>query len=318
MGGRWSLVQIQSPRPLFSVFPRGVRAAPKDASRSALARAGAFPGPLKNVPLMIAAVSYRVAEWIVRRLPRGSALALGIGVARLAFAIRVPARRALETNLAGLLGTRVAVGPMAREAFEQFARGFVEFLALGGMDRAHLAAAVEFEGGEHLAAARASGRGVIVLSAHVGNWEWGAAALAACAPRLHLIARRHGSAAVEAMFEHRRRAFGIERLCGRPLWSDVARLLRQRGWVAMMGDRAAPGARHSVCAWAAAMARRTGAIVLPAFTVRREDGRYTLVVEPALSAEACAAGGYRDAMRRHLVRHAGQWCAFERLPEAIS
>ena len=41
-------------------------------------------------------------------------------------------------------------------------------------------------------------------------------------------------------------------------------------------------------------------------------------IEPAITPDACAAGGYREAMRRHLVPHAGQWCAFEPLPEALA
>jgi hypothetical protein len=51
--------------------------------------------------------------------------------------------------------------------------------------------------------------------------------------------------------------------------------------------------------------------------VRIGERRYALIVEPALTPDACAAGGYREAMRRHLTNHPGQWCAFEPLPGGL-
>jgi KDO2-lipid IV(A) lauroyltransferase len=267
---------------------------------------------------MIQTAAYRMAECLVPRLPRRAVTALALLSARMAFALRVPARRAVEANLAPLLGRSPEARGIARQSFEQFARAFVEFIEMGTMPVDRLAEAVELQGEEHLEEARASGRGVIVLSAHLGNWEWGAAALATRGVLLHVAARRHSSAAVEAMFERRRRAFGLRRLDDPLRWSEAARLLRGRQWLGLMGDRGARPARRSVCAWAAALASRTGAVVLPALTVRTGESRYALIVEPALSAEACAAGGFREAMRRHVERHPGQWCAFEPAPGLAS
>ncbi|MGH7741853.1 MAG: lysophospholipid acyltransferase family protein [Candidatus Eiseniibacteriota bacterium] len=265
---------------------------------------------------MISAAAYRTAEWLERRLPHGWTVPLAVAMARLAFAIRVPARRALERNLAAAIPEGEPIAAAARRAFEPVARAFVEFLALERMSSGGLAEAVEVRGREHLDAAVASKRGVILLSAHFGNWEWGAAALAAHGVPLHLAARRHGSRTVEAMYERRRRAFGLARLPGQPLWPRAARVLREQGWLAVMGDRSTPEARRPVCVWAAALARRTGALLLPALTVRTEDGRYALIVEPELTPEACARGAFQEFLMRQLARHPGQWCAFEAAPGA--
>jgi lauroyl/myristoyl acyltransferase len=267
---------------------------------------------------MISTAAYRMAEWMVRHLPRRLTRACGVAVARAAFALGVPARRALELNLAPLLTREAQTRRTALAAFEHFAGTFIEFIELETMTRGGLDRSIELRGAEHLESAEQSGRGVIVLSAHLGNWEWGAAALAARGRRLHIATRRHASDAVEAMFERRRLAFGLTRVADDPLWPRVARLLREREWVALMGDRVAPGTHHSVCAWAAAIARRTGALILPAVTVRTGEARYALIIEPPLTAAACAAGGYRRAMRSHIARHPGQWCAFEAVPEGMA
>jgi len=267
---------------------------------------------------MISASAYRVAEWLERRLPRVWTRRLAVLLARAAFAAHVPARRALERNLATLMPERARASAAGRHAFEQFAHAFVEFLALERMSQRVLTEAVEVCGLEHLQAARASRRGVILLSAHFGNWEWGAAALASRGLHLHLAARRHASRTVEAMYERRRGAFGLARLSGPRLWPDAARVLRERGWLALMGDRGTPGARCAVCVWAAALARRTGALLLPAVTVRTDEGRYALIVEPQISPEACAAGAFQEFLKRQLERHPGQWCAFESAAGALA
>ena len=85
----------------------------------------------------------------------------------------------------------------------------------------------------------------------------------------------------------------------------------------MMGDRPAPGSGGSLCAWAAALARRTGAIVLPATMTRLPDGRYLASFDAPIAAAACAEGRWRATMIGHLRAAPGQWFAFETLPEAF-
>jgi KDO2-lipid IV(A) lauroyltransferase len=267
---------------------------------------------------MLAFIGYLTADAAVRVLPARLADRLAVVLARLMFALRPPARRALEANLARLLPS-VSVAERrrtARAAFEQFACSLTDFLRLGRLDSSALERAIEVRGAEHLERARASGRGVIVLSAHAGNWEWGAAWLAARGARLHVVARPHPNRWVEGLFARRRQARGVALLPGRPLWPGAACALKRREWVALMGDRR--GARGSVCGWAAALSRRTGAVVLPAVMLRLSRGRYAACFEPPLSADACAAGGYRAALRPHFERHPAQWFAFEPLPDGLS
>jgi lauroyl/myristoyl acyltransferase len=272
---------------------------------------------------MVALIAYMTANLAVLALPERAANRLAVALARLAFALRVPARRRLESNLRLLLGKDDAITPRARESFEHFALSLVDFLRLGRMPSGTLAASIEIRGAEHLARAQGSGRGVILLSAHTGNWEWGAAYLGTLGERVHVAARPHPSRWVEAFFAGRRRRFGVTTMRGRPLWLAASRALRRREWVALMGDRPADGLRAgsgagSLCAWAAALARRTGALVLPAVMLRLADGRYAACFEPPLEPEACQGGGYRRAMRRHLEAEPGQWFAFELLPDGLA
>jgi KDO2-lipid IV(A) lauroyltransferase len=251
-------------------------------------------------------------------------------LARVAFALAKAPRRRLEENLGWLAGPatrpRAEVpSSQARAAFEHFALSVTDFLRLSAQSGGEIAGEVEVRGREHLAAAQESGSGVIVLSAHAGCWERGAAYLAALGRPVHVVARAHASPSVERFFARRRERWRVFRLCGGPLWLAACRALRRREWVALAGDRnaglqtpAARGGRSSLCAWVAALSRRTGAMVLPAVMLRLGDGRYAACFERPLAPDARLNQGYRDALRRLLADHAEQWSAFEALPEWLA
>jgi KDO2-lipid IV(A) lauroyltransferase len=281
---------------------------------------------------MMALLGYLSAEWLARALPHSWADRLAVTIARLTFAFRPPARRQLEANLAWLAG-REPVAPaghdprrlerQARAAFEHFALGVTDFLRTP-RSTTGLIAGVEVRGREHLEAAERAGRGVIVLSAHSGCWEWGAAYLAALGRNVHVVARPHASPQVERFFAVRRGRFRVARLNGRPLWIHASRALKRREWVALTGDRDAHAEsrdrapRTSVCAWVAALSRRTGALILPAVMLRLDNGRYAACFDRPLTPQACRDGGFRDALRHLLGEHAEQWSAFEPLPEWLA
>jgi len=275
---------------------------------------------------MLALLGFRIADEIVRHLPLSGSRRLARGLARLAFALRVPARRRLEDNWRRLIPSAGAgeVTHLARDAFEHFALSVVDFLRLSRLEPASVAREVEVRGAQHLEAARNSGRGVILLSAHMGNWEWGAAFLSALGEHIRVAAREQSGRALEAWFERRRERHGVSRLEGRPLWLSAARALRRREWVALMGDRdaALPGGVRSesvsVCAWSAALARRTGAVILPAVILHRPEGGYAACFEAPITPRECASGGYRAVVRRALDRHPGQWLGFEPIPDGLA
>jgi len=266
---------------------------------------------------MLPVLGYLLADLAVRALPSPVVDRSARAVARLVFAARPRSRRALEANLARLMPELAAAERRrrARDAFEHFALSLLDFLRLGRLTPAALEGAIEVRGGVHLERARATGRGVIVLSAHLGNWEWGAAWLAARGERVSILARPHPHPWVERWFARRRGEQGVRVLEGRPAWPDAAQALRRGEWVALMADRGCAGGPP--WGWAATLARRTGAVVLPAVMVRLSPGRYAACFEPVLTPEMCAAGAHRAAVRRQLVLHPGQWFGFEPLPAGL-
>src|SRR5438046_1611862 len=79
---------------------------------------------------MLGVVAYRTAAAAASVLPARAADRLAVGLARLAFHVRVPARAALEKNLAAALprSGRLERARWARECFESFALALAGFL----------------------------------------------------------------------------------------------------------------------------------------------------------------------------------------------
>jgi KDO2-lipid IV(A) lauroyltransferase len=265
---------------------------------------------------VLAIFGYLLADNLARMLPPRAAEAVAVWTARRAFDFRHPVRAILERNLARTHPQLSAKdrSATARRSFEQFGRSLAEFLLLAHTSDPTMEGRIRVRGREHLASARSAGRGVIVLSAHAGNWEWGAAYLAAAVRTLHVIARPHPSRWVERFFRRRRASHGVRTLKPGRTWSEAASALRRGEWVAMMVDRPAPGSRRPPCAWAAALARRTGAVLLPAVVIRTGPGRYAACFAPPITPEDCAAGAYSLCMMRWLNPALAQWQPFETLP----
>jgi lauroyl/myristoyl acyltransferase len=141
--------------------------------------------------------------------------------------------------------------------------------------------------------------------------------LAARGVVVHVAARTHRPG-IEQLFAERRRAAGLRMLPGDSLFSSASAALRRGECVALMADRASVRAGGaSACAWAAALAQRTGATVVPAICVRARDGA-VVRFEPPLSPARCRDGAFRDTMRAWLGHWAGQWAAFEPLPSGLA
>jgi lauroyl/myristoyl acyltransferase len=202
--------------------------------------------------------------------------------------------------------------------FEHFGLVFTDFLRLAHMSPEEVARRVQVHGDEHLEAVRGRGRGCILVSVHAGCWEWGAAYLAARGVPMRILARAHADRGVERFFRRRRAGWGVLPLAGSPVWLDAAHALRAGEWIALMADRTVPGLHGSLCGYAAALARRTGASLLPVAMTRLPGGRHALWCDAPIAGDLALEGGIRAALHRHLERSPGQWFAFAPLPEGLA
>jgi KDO2-lipid IV(A) lauroyltransferase len=212
------------------------------------------------------------------------------------------------------------------ETFARFGACFADLLTLNRQPPERLERALAAaEGDQHLREALAGGRGAIVLTAHLGNWELGGRLMARRHARpTHVVLSTEQDAALEGYL--RVGAPGVTFVTRRqataalPLWAA----LRRNEVVAMQVDRAAGGRGDAMAPFFGApaafplgpflLARASGAPIVPAFCPMTDDGRYRVVVEPAIRVgrgeEPAALAAVIGALERMVARHPTQWFNF--------
>ena len=133
----------------------------------------------------------------------------------------------------------------------------------------------------------AEGRGTVICTGHLGNWERAAHWVTASGHRLSVVVRHVNQASLQERVEGLRRAAGIEILSRGDAAMGMMRKLRRGEMVAVLPDQNATdafvpffGHPTGTVIGPAVMAKRTGAYVLSAFCLRTGPGKYRLVVHP--------------------------------------
>ena len=134
--------------------------------------------------------AFRVLQRTMEQLPRGLAYALAIAVARIAYLTAGNARRALTQNLGAALpdASPRELRRVVRRNFRNHSKAYADLMRLPVSRVADLKPLLRSEGWEHLEAARAQGRGVLMVSCHMGSWEIAAAIWAATVAPVNLFA----------------------------------------------------------------------------------------------------------------------------------
>lgn len=237
---------------------------------------------------------YRLGFAAGRQLP--ARLLYGVGDV-IAFATYLTCRaqaRTLRANLARLLprGSDRERARLARRIFRNYARYLVDYGRFRWAPREGFEAVLPaLEGAEHLQAAFVPGRGVILVTGHVGNWELGGAFFGHRGLKVNVVTLPDGDRQIDAIRQTYRRQYSIATIVldGTPFAPiEMMAALKRGELVAMLVDRwqgadslPAPflGGRLWLPRGPFALSRATGAPVLPAFVVR-EGGAYKGIIEP--------------------------------------
>lgn len=229
---------------------------------------------------------YKFGLFIIHAMPRRWSYMLADLVARRHFRDSVKDREAVLHNLAQITGRKDGLEGDARRVFLNFGRYLVDFfLMYKTVDRKFVQENVTFVGREHFDRAMSSGKGGIILTAHIGNWEMGAAVLDKIGYPVTAIALPHKNPKVNVLFNKQREAHGVHVV---PTTSAVRRCieaLRKGRLVAVLGDRdfgsfGVPldflGRKTLIPKGAAFFSCRTGAPIIPTFLTPASPGRYTI------------------------------------------
>jgi lauroyl/myristoyl acyltransferase len=185
-----------------------------------------------------------------------------------------------------------AVQATVRRIFLNYGQYMVDFFAMPLMPPRKVERFfASLHGEETLQEALSIGRGAILISAHVGNWEFGGTMMRLAHYPLAVVAMAHNTSATNALVNRLRKSKGIKvvELDQSPFSGlEILRHLRHNGVVAMIGDkhffgRGLPtpffGRLVSFPVGPVFLAMISGAALIPAFVLKQTDGRYFGVLE---------------------------------------
>lgn len=265
-------------------------------------------------------------------------LSIGYGLAGLATELHYrmfPSRRhAALANLASILprATRRERARIVRRMMRSYNDMMFEFLRLPHVSRRELLDNVEIVGREHLERAVARGRGVILASSHIGNWELAAVVLAHQGYSLYAVAGVQLSRWLTPAVRETKSELAIHTVSHEDGPRKLMRALEHNDLVALMVDGDLYQHGMSVdffgreTRWPAGpgvLAHRSGASIVCGYCERTGQGRFRIVLEEpydpsqfATTAELNAA--VAGTIEGHIRAHLDQWCIFRPLWEGVT
>jgi len=282
---------------------------------------------MKNAPLRHA-LEYALAApllALVRALPHGASRRLGSALGGLAHAADRRHRAVALANLAAAFPElpERARTRIARRSFVEIGRSFLDAVSASRFDAVDICRRCDSTGLERLAAAERAGRGVILLTAHFGAWEFAPLWIAQAVGPISMVGRPLDNPHLERAVAASRNRLGNRLLPKRGSVRDMFRVLRAGGRLGLLIDqRVRPDEAIDVPFFGrpaltspivGRLAIRTGAPVVPLFVELAPGGRYRAEVhEPIFAPEG---GG--EAAGDELTRRALAVCeaAIRRAPE---
>lgn len=232
---------------------------------------------------------------VIRRVPWTPALAWATGTGTLAYHLSGRYRGVAEKNLRRAYGdslTALERQALTKKVFQHFARALlVEFFkgADFTLDEMRRRVTTGPEGYAAMDALLARGKGAIVVSAHLGNWEWLCKRAVMEGFDVKVVARQSEDAEFNALTD---RVRGTNGYSVHPRGDSPRALLRQlkeNKIVAIVPDQKSEdvfvpffGHLAGTVAGPAVLALKTGAAILPMFCPRQPDGTYKTVFYPAI------------------------------------
>jgi KDO2-lipid IV(A) lauroyltransferase len=275
---------------------------------------------------------------LVRVLPLWFAYRVAGCLARLAVIV-IPARkRALTKNYAVITGKTdgAFLGRLVRSAYRHLALNTVDFLQFPTLSPDRIVRMGTGAGLENLDRALGRGRGVVLVTCHLGHWEFGGALLASLGYPVTVIAESIAPARklfreerIASLFRDFREKTGMTVIPMEKAMMRAARALKGGKVLVFLADRDIAGSgvevtffgrQRSLPRGPAFFSLRLGSPIVPGYVVREEDGMHLGTVCEAIDTEglSCDEAGIRELtqkiaerLERMIISYPDQWFVFE-------
>lgn len=249
----------------------------------------------KVLELHLGYLLFRFSTFWVKCLPVESLASYGEKLGLLAFHLLRRWRKVAFANLNLALGKekrKDEIVWICRELFKNIGRDMLEIYRCPDFKDSYFKTLVRFEGTEHLNHALNQGKGVIALSAHLGNFPLMGARLAAEGYPSSVVTRDPENPKIAKAITSLRDTVGLETIHDEPRMACVSRCfkaLKENRVLLLQIDQNAPVTEawvdffgHLVPTFKGPVlfSMRTGAPILPMFMKRNSDNLHKITIHP--------------------------------------
>ena len=256
------------------------------------------------------------------------AIALGRIIGMLVYLIDSPHRRIVRRNLRVAFPdwSRHKIQQTSKRVFQHLGATFVEICQFATYSKADMLARLKVVGAERLQHELSRNQGLIIVSAHLGNWEVGIQHAACFIEKPTIgVAKKIRFKPLNEWVHKQRTRFGINIVDKKGAMPEMRRYLRCDGIVALLIDQSKRregvdvnffGHRVPATPAAAFLGLRCRSPILPIFCIREAFGQLTIYVDQPL--KIIRSGDLRadlqantqlitDAVERMIRKFPEQW-----------
>ncbi len=228
-------------------------------------------------------------SWCARHTPYCVLMAIGRILGNLYYLfVKKQRKRAVEQMMVSLELPEAEAKDLIRESFVNLARNMLEILYMPNLNQQNLHEYIDIEHFERVKAAHEEGRGIVVITGHIGTWEWMSAAMALKGIPTTAIAKPQPNLDYTRALDDLRAMVHVEVFSrGTSELLAAGRALKKGKILGFLMDQdAGPGGAFmeflgrtaSTPMGAAVFARKFGSPVVPMFILRQKSGKHKIVI----------------------------------------
>jgi Kdo2-lipid IVA lauroyltransferase/acyltransferase len=231
---------------------------------------------------------------ILNAMPRSLALMVAGFGGELWYLLGAKDRRMAQTQMMAALGISEATAKIyGRACFENMTKNLADALRMSRWSKNYIGNIVDVEGLEHFDKARAKGKGIAVLTGHIGNFELLAVWFAYYKEYpVSVVGRKLYDERFDQMLVSQRQKFNVNNIPNTESPLNVMRALNAGHALGFLLDQDSRkvsgrfadffGRKAITAAGPVFIARKTGAPVVPMAIYRKADDRYVIRIMPEL------------------------------------
>lgn len=235
-----------------------------------------------------------IISQIILQIPRKFALKLGVFIGDLAFLLLKRDKAKAIKNLSIAFGkekSQKEILTICHNCFRNMGKSLIEFFQLPKLNSGNIGDIVKIEGKQNIEETLKKGKGGIILTAHIGNWELVGATFPLNGYKSNTIVRPEKIPRLDRWVNQRREKTGLKCIGRGASIKSALQCLKRNELLGILADvdtkvdgvfvdffgRPAYTPRGPVN-----IAIKTGCDLLPTFIIRQKDNTHKMIVEKAI------------------------------------